>query len=334
MTSTPRKRTTRLFRPFRGVACLCLLFAFTLTGCANTFATNAAANSALTVSINPIAGEDLTGPCVFDLLLQQPGVAQAGTLVIYERGDSSTLFNDATLRATALTMHFSMVFAHECDAASTGVFQADAAQGPARILFAALDQFASGNHHPELATNGVVLYGFSAAAVLTATMANLHPDRLLGAVEYAPADAHVALETVPVTAAAAKIPTLLLANALDTGAGTYRALDFFTRGRAQGARWALGVQNATGHCCTLSTRNLLVPFLQAVGSGASGSFPASATASFQCAADGYTDAQGYPVCAFTQAALPATAPSASDGWLPDRTTANAWLTWVQNPATN
>ena len=282
----------------------------------------------------PLQSEDLAGPCAFDLLLQQPGVTQAGTLVIYERGDSSMLYNDVTLRATAQALHFSMVFAHECDAASTGVFQADAARGPARALFAALDQLAANTSHPELGTNGLVLYGFSAAGVLTATMANLYPERLLGAVEYAPADAYVALESMPVTPAAARIPTLLLANALDTKAGTYRALDFFTRGRAQGALWSFGVQNATTHCCNLSTLSVLVPFVQAVAATPAGSFPAPVFASFKCTANGYTDALDYPACAFTQAALPATAPPGSYGWLPGRTTATAWLAWVLNPVTN
>ncbi len=326
-------------------AAVCLLVLLVLTGCGSGFKTfppgTILSTSSTSVSVYPLAGDDLAGPCVFDLLLQEPETVQAGTLVVYERGDSQTLYDDKTLQATALALHYSMVWAHECDAASTGAFQADATKGQAEVLFAALTQFATNTTHPELANGGLVVYGFSAAGVLTATLANTAPARLLGLVEYASGDAHVNLETVPVRAAAAAIPTLLLANAEDDKSGTYRSLDYYTRGRAQGALWSYGVQNATDHCCNLSTRDVVVPFVQAVAAAQSSRATAAAALytgpmypTFTCSADTTVDAQGDTDCAFSAAAVAASAPAGSHGWLPDQASAAAWLAWVLNPVTN
>ena len=108
-----------------------------------------------------------------------------------------------------------MVFAHECDAQSTGAFQADASRGPGRILFLALSKLAASSGHAELAFTGVILFGYSAAGVLTATMVNEQPDRILGAIEYIPGDVYVNIAQVPTTKQAGQVPTLILANAQD-----------------------------------------------------------------------------------------------------------------------
>ena len=113
----------------------------------------------------------------------------------------------------------------------------------------------------------MILYGFSAAGVLTATMANAIPTRMMGAIEYASGSGYVNLDDILVSAAATRIPTLVLANAKDEDAGTARSYRYFLRGRVTGMPpWAYAVQNATDHCCNLSTRNLILPWIQAVAS--------------------------------------------------------------------
>ena len=331
----------------KGLITLALLLCCTLlAGCGSGFRTfppgTIISNAATTVSVYPFTNEDLVGPCVYDLRLpSSTSSGTAGTLVIFERGDSLQLYNDASLQATAAALNFAIVFAHECDAATTGSFQADASKGPARVLTAALSQLAISSAHTELATTKLTLFGFSAAGVLAATMSNTMPARLSGVVSYAPGDQYVDLNDVAVSGAAAQIPTLVLGNALDRKSGTARGEHYFERGLALGGKWAYGVQNATTHCCTLSTRALLSPWLVSVA-GASNSVLTQPFATgvgvygtFTCKPDSTTDAYGDADCAFSVAALQSTAPATGTyAWLPDRTTGDAWLTWVLNPVTN
>lgn len=299
----------------------------------------------VSVSIPALATEDLAGPCVFDLSIAQPDAVQKGVLVLYERGDTNLLYDDATLRKTIKALDYSIVWAHQCNAQSTGSFQSDAGAGPGRMLFAALNQFAVRSGHPELATTGVVLYGFSAAGVLTATMANYEPGRLLGIIQYAAGSAYTDLDGVTVSPAAASIPTLVLANALDDDSGTERSLNYFQRGRLIGAPWAYGVQNGTTHCCNLSTRDIILPWVQDIATldstpsvGRAGDAPLppqEVVANFVCTPDGVKDAQDDIDCRFTAASLSSSASTQEQsGRLPSSLSGAAWLAWVTNAGTN
>ncbi len=291
--------------------------------------------------VQPLPGEDVARACRFDLVLGPATEVQRGVLVLYQRGDTEDLYKDGTLRAAMQSLGYTIVWAHECDARSTGDLQADASEGPARMLFAALDELASSTGHAELRTAGVVLYGFSAAGVLTATMAKVHPERLLGTIQYAAGSAYLDLDTVEVSEAAAAVPTLVLANAEDDKSGTSRSYRYFERGRAAGAPWAYAVQNGTGHCCTLSTRDLVLPWISALAKSSTGTDVAARAAQagtpswFVCAPDGVKDSQGETDCRFTAAGLgPETGVAETSGWLPDGATAAAWLAWVTSPGTN
>ncbi len=292
-------------------------------------------------SVATLPSEDLAGPCRYELVgLQQALPQQAapqptavlhGVLVIFERSDTAQLMEDASVRAMAATLHFVILWAHECDARSTGDLQADAAKGPARTLEVALQKFALATGHPELTTAPLVLFGFSSAGVLSATMKTVWPDRLAGVVLYAAGSAYTDLDDVGVTAASAAIPTLVLTNAEDDKSGTSRSYRYFTRGQAMGARWGYGVQNNTDHCCSLSTRSILLPWLQAIAKGGNTS---AVPVSFVATADGTVDAQGEIDADFSFAGLGAGARGLETAWMPDAVTAKAWLTWVTNPGTN
>ena len=264
-----------------------------------------------------------------------------------ERSDSKELYQDPAVRAMATQLNLSLLYAYECDAKSFHDLQYDASKGPGRALFQALSQFATLTEHPELATANVVVYGFSAAGYLSMTMTNDYPGRVLGAILDAPATGYADLNDVAVSATAANIPLLILANADDTQAGTQRPFNLFIRGQAMGAPWGFGVQNATGHCCTDSTRSLLVPWITAImqdytttsttGQAVlrTGLNSLAPSVQFTCNYDGFADVLGEGDCAFVSVSiLPASAGGLVTAWLPDATVADAWYAWVTDPNTN
>ena len=338
--------------------CALMVMLVTLTGCGMIVG-----NPGTTINVAALPGEDISSTCRFDLYLNATKTAagakikQAAVLVIYERGDSQDLFADPQIQEMATNLHMVVVFARECDSPTTGEFQPDATKGPGRMLFAALAQFATEAGYPEVATAKVVLSGFSAAGVLSTTMANAYPDRILGFIPFAAGSDVLDLDTVPVTARAAQIPALVLANAYDPKSGVQRSLRYFQRGYAQGAPWGFGVQNNTGHCCTLSTRDLMIPWVTALmqplltpGTPFTTGTARLATASpvnwaaqaaqgptvrFYCYTDGYQDSYYEDNCWIPSASiLPVTTGGPESAWLPDAASADAWLKWVTSPGTN
>ncbi len=316
-----------------------------LTGCGGTVI------SGLGTSVATLPTEDLQGPCTYELQLatgaNATAITQAGVLVIFERGDSVDLYNDASVQAMAQQFHLAMLFARECNAASTGDLQPDATKGPGRALFTALSQLGATTGHPELTNAPVIPYGFSAAGVLSATLTNAYPTRILGAIPYAAGSAHYDLDDLVVSPGASHIPMLVLANAQDTASGTQRSFSFFQRGWAQGAPWAFAVQNMTDHCCTLTTRDVTLAWITALlqaqtTTGSSGqtvltapASPAPPTVRFLCNPNGVVDAQADTNCQFASASLlPSITGGPTAGWLPNATAATAWLTWVTNTGTN
>jgi dienelactone hydrolase len=301
-----------------------------------------------TTTVALLAADDLASGCRYDVVLPRAVPATAGTVVMFDRADTVDLFNDLSVRTTASSLGIALVLAHECNAKSYADLQVDAAKGPGRALFVGLQQLATATNHPELATHKIVLYGFSAAGVLATTMTNYAPQSILGAVAYAPGSAYVDLDDVKPSPASAAIPVLILANAKDTAAGTTRGYSYFQRGRALNAPWAFAVQNGVGHCCNLSTRDVILPWMAAVLTAAPAAGPTQSTSSassnrangtpgsFVCSPDGIVDAQGDVNCNFTSAAIGPTGSSSSEiaGWLPNSQSANAWLSWVKKASGN
>ena len=295
---------------------------------ANTFETTVA----------NLSGEDLAGPCNYYLYLANPSATLRGVLVIFDREDSRDLFLDSGVQAFAGAMNFGLLFPQQCDAASFGDLQQNAFAGPGRALFTALDQLATQTSHAELTKSDVVLFGFSAAGVLSATMANYRPERVIGVIVYCGASAPQQLNAVVASQAALQIPFLVLSNDEDTSAGTTRDQMFFKQGWKKTAPWALAVQPGVAHCCAISTKPLILPWISAVVSLRLDNSSELATVplamgvfnNYTCAANGYRDVTGYENCSFTAASLiPAGSSIAgAQGWLPDASTGAAWLQWV------
>ena len=310
-----------------------------------------------TTSVAPLPGEDLAGPCRYQLHLAAntapngqlpPPLTQAGVLVIYERLDSSALYDDPKVLALAQQLHFAMMFAYQCDAASFDDIQYDASKGPGRAMFQALSQFAQITGHTELTQANLLLSGFSAAGYLSLTMANLYPQRILGLVLYAPATAYADVSVFPLSPAAAQIPALVLASGGDISAGTHRPLVLFQRVWATGAPWGFGVQKDAGHCCNDSIAPLMVPWVAGVVSDATvtsaeglvslqpQAIAVQPTVQFACDPVPTFDVFGYQNCTIADpTVLSPSAPSTlQPAWLPDSATAQAWLTWVTNTGPN
>lgn len=321
-----------------------------------------------TISVPTLTSEDLSGPCMFDLNMPDqplksldnppplgtPAPKQVAALVIYERSDSGTLFDDPAIQSMAATLHMVTVYAHQCNSKVSGDLQPDAAKGPGRTLFAALTQYSIDSKHAEIANIPVVMVGFSAAGVLTTTIVNEHPDRILGFIPFASGSAYLDLDTVPVSAAAAKVPAMVLANAYDPSSGVQRSLRYYNRGYSQGAPWTFGSQNHTGHCCVTSLRDVMVPWVTALvtpletgatiptgGPASAGSVnwtrgsPGSQEVRFICYTDGFYDSYGEANCWTPSATLlPDTSGGPQTGWLPNAASAQAWLKWVLSPGTN
>lgn len=349
-----------LFRSFGWAGRVCALgcvLAFT-AGCGTIIA-----GPGETITIQPIAGEDLSSGCVFDINMPDdpmgttnqasnpntPSYVEAATLVIYQRGDSATLFNDPQIQDMAAKLHLVTVFAHQCNSKVTGDIQGDATKGPGRAIFAALNKYATDNGHPEIATNKLILSGFSAAGILSITMEGAYPDRVLTAIPYAAGSAYINLDQVAVTQAMAAIPNLVLANAYDSQSGDQRSLRYFQRGAALGAVWSLAVQNHTDHCCVLSTRDIMIPWITALtpattlktpGAALSAvayrtyALPSTPSVSFLTYNDGWPDDQGELSFWIPTAAMSPTGGGPTQAWMPDQASAEAWYKWVTSPGTN
>jgi hypothetical protein len=230
------------------------------------------------------------------------------------------------------SLGFSLVFAYECDALSFNDLQPDASKGPARALFTALDQFAEASGHSELRQSPVVLNGFSAAGILSLTMANFAPSRVLGVLAYAPGSSYLDLLDVTPSAGALAIPTLILANAQDPTAGTTRGMSYFLKGRAHNAPWGFGVQNQSAHCCNLTIRPMLVSWVPGV---VSSSLASPQTVEFVCTPNGVIDMYNETNCRITYASVGSQPnPGVQTAWMPDIPSAQAWLAWVTNTGVN
>jgi hypothetical protein len=289
----------------------------------------------VSTSVAALPGEDLAGPCTYDLTLSSPQAQQAGVLVVFERGDSAYLYADPAVQGMAAKLNLAMVYAHQCNAISTGDLQPDAAQGPGRALLLALTQFSQSTGHAELATAKVYLFGFSAAGALSMTFVNAYPNRVAGAITLAAASSTINPANIAIDAPAAQVPMLILANAIDGIAGTANSLSFFKQGRGMNARWGFGVQNETGHCCDDSVASVLVPWITEVASGTvGGTTTAESMVHFVCSPDGVLDSYGQQNCSFTAEGLGSGSAPAVNAWMPGPSTASAWLTWVTDPVQN
>ena len=330
-----------------GIRALLCAFALVLTGCGTVVQPWGP-----TTTVAPLVSEDLAAPCKYQMhLASNPApngvvpapLQQRGVVVIFERADSVDLYDDPAVQAMAHNLQFATMFAYQCDAASFDDLQFDATKGPGRTLFQALNQFAEITGHTELANANVILTGFSAGAYLSMTITNAYPQRVLGTVLDAPADSHANLQYLAVSPLAAQVPTLILANSGDISAGTHRPLAFFQQAWSQGARWGFGVKNGLGHCCTDEIAPLMDQWVTSVVQSQStvtaaglvslepASAPPAPAIQFACVPNATFDVFGWQNCDISDPSVVSSeAITLQPGWMPDATSAQAWLKWVAN----
>ena len=300
--------------------------------------TSAPVPATYTTQVSPSPGDDLAGPCFYDLLLQDSAEPVQSIWVIYDRADSSLVWGNPDLRALALRFHLGLIFPYQCNARSYPDIQSDGRKGPARALSTALTHFASLSSHPELASTKLALFGFSAAGVLSLTTAESMPSRILTVVTYDAGSAPLELRQLTPTAELEGIPILMLGNAADNMAGTSMSQRYFLHGRATGAPWAFAIQPRVGHCCTSTAAPILIAWMRSViplrqsptGTPTTVDPALGEHGAFTCTPDGVIDGRGYTDCQFTAAAA-LTSPqdtNPTDAWLPDPAFAQAWLSWT------
>src|ERR1700676_4910190 len=97
----------------------------------------------LRTTVVPLGDEDLSSPCVYDIVIPAPNARTRAVWVVFERGlDVQRFYDDVQVRAFATRNGLAMMMPHHCRAKSYEDIDVDPAKGIGRVLFTALDQFA------------------------------------------------------------------------------------------------------------------------------------------------------------------------------------------------
>jgi dienelactone hydrolase len=219
-------------------------------------------------SVAPQPEEDLAAACRYELTLTNPSRRVQGVWVIFERSrDMLLYYQDAEVRAFARRHDLALLFPFHCRSKSEtgGDMNVDPSKGIGRALFAALTQLAERSSHPELASAGLILLGFSGTGSLVGRLAGFAPDRVLAVIPTDPGHFDpLGIDTINLSPKATAIPQLILAGSADAVSGTQRPYEYFRKHFDQGAPWTFVVQNKAPHCCIMNARALILEWLDAV----------------------------------------------------------------------
>lgn len=278
--------------------------------------------------VMPLEGEDLAGPCQYEVSLPQRDSAVGAVFVILGGGrEVVDFYNDPEVFRFATNENVALLLARHC-AGIDGELNTDPSKGAARALSAALDQLAQQSRHGELQTVKLLLFGFDESGALAARFPLAMPDRTLGVIAYA-----APLQGIDLTPAAAHVPQLLIANGADTVNAPVGALDYFQRHFAKGAPWAFAIQNGVVQYGGLAnTKPLLFAWMQSILDATPG--PAAAIALASAERRGYwlyLRMEGSSVAdARTEKAGSRTPGDYTPaGWVPDKKSANQWRDFVK-----
>jgi hypothetical protein len=308
------------------------------------------------VSVAPQPDEDLAAPCQYEMTLTDPARTIRGAWVIFDRGrDMLRYYGDPDVQAFARRHDLALVVPFHCRAKADGDIDVDPARGIGRALFAALSQFATVANHPELAATKLILLGFSGAGSLVGRFPEFAPDRVLAVVSTNPGHFDpLGVDTIALSPRAAGIPQLIIAGSADAASGIERPYAYFRKYFDRGAPWTFLVQNNTPHCCVINAKALVLEWLDAVVvNGARRDRNAGSYGFIRTAPSKRDDcptprlALGPPGCHSTRdtwggtnwLAAAAEIRHAVDapegmmpaGWLPTRTFAKEWLSFIRQP---
>ena len=227
---------------------------------------NAALGRVFQTEVAPQPDEDLAAPCSYEMTLTDPSRRVTGVWVIFDRGrDMLRYYGDPDVQAFARQHDLALLLAFHCRAKAYEDIDVDPARGIGRALFAALSQFGQRSGHPELSSARVVLLGFSGTGSLVGRFPEFAPDRVLAVIPTGPGHFDpLGVDTIRLSPKAAAVPQLILTGGSDPVSGTQRPYSFFRRHFDQGARWTFVVQNRTPHCCVINAKALVLEWLEAV----------------------------------------------------------------------
>ncbi|HTW66962.1 MAG TPA: hypothetical protein VME17_20220, partial [Bryobacteraceae bacterium] len=144
--------------------------------------------SDLRATVEPLPGENLTGPCSFELWIPSPKKHVGAVWITYDRGfDITRYYSDAEVRAFAKKHSIALMLARQCPAkvpptGEQGEMDMDMSRGVARSIFTALDDFARQSGHTEISGAKLIVMGFSGIGAMFGHFVQYAPDRVVAAI--------------------------------------------------------------------------------------------------------------------------------------------------------
>ena len=222
-------------------------------------------------AVEPLPGENLAGPCSFELLILSPTKHVRAVWITYDRGfDISRYYSDAEVRAFAQKQAIALMFAHQCPAkipptGEQGEMDMDMSRGVARSIFAALNDFARQSNHPEISGAKLIVLGFSGIGAMFGHFVRYAPDRVVAAILANPGQTEpYGMKEMNLGATARAVPQFIITGGIDDRGGTQRPWDYFSRHWSRGAPWMFLVQNGLPHCCVINAKALILEWLEEI----------------------------------------------------------------------
>jgi dienelactone hydrolase len=189
-----------------------------------------------------------------------------GVFVLFERGwQFGNLYFDSDVTHFAAKHRLALLLAEHCRSKEREDIDAVPEHGIGRALVTALEQLAKNSHHPELATNKLILFSFSGGGSLVARMVGYIPERIIAAVEYAPSQYDpLGMDTIDLPKSALSVPQFVIANGADKISGTVRPYGYFARYYRVGAPLTFMLQNGVPHCCVMNVKQIVLQWLDDV----------------------------------------------------------------------
>jgi len=219
-----------------------------------------------TTRVTPEPDEDIFQSCDYRLTLPDSREPVRAAWVIFERGpDTTAFYQNQQVRAFAATRRLALILAMHCRSKQIEDMNVDPAKGIGRALFAALDQFAASESHPELKSVPLIAMGWSGAGSLVGRLAGFRPGRYLAGIAYEPGQYDpLGMNTIQLGREAIRKPQLIIAGGADDHVGTERPYRYFKKYFDQGAPWTFAIQNRTPHCCLREAQSLILDWLNDV----------------------------------------------------------------------
>ena len=227
--------------------------------------------SDFTATVEPVPGENLAGPCRFELTIPCPAKRVRAVWITYDRGfDISRDYSDAEVRVFAQKEAIALILARQCPATipptgEQGEMDMEMSRGVARSMFAALDDFARQTGHPEISNAKLIVLGFSGIGAMFGHFVRYAPDRVLAAILANPGQTEpYGIKDMALDPTAFAVPQFIITGGIDDRGGTQRPWDYFNRHWSRGAPWAYLVQNGLPHCCVINAKTLILEWIEEI----------------------------------------------------------------------